>query len=121
MRKDEQLKLEKLFDQTLDMVGDEAFLSALSDLIFEITGNVNVRMRLSGPVKPDNLGEFQEEVGALINKYSLENASNTPDFVLAAYLSACMVNFNTYVGMRDAWYGNNIATHNDPNWRLEQG
>lgn len=42
----------------------------------------------------DDLKVFQEEVTTLINKLSLENASNTPDYVLAAYLRRCLENFN---------------------------
>lgn len=52
---------------------------------------------------PDNLAAFQDDLEVLINTHCMENGSDTPDFMLAAYLTACMVNFNTYVNMRQVW------------------
>ena len=50
------------------------------------------------PVEPPqdvrNWPEFQRELAALINKYSLERPSNLPDFVLAEYLVQCLVALN---------------------------
>lgn len=37
---------------------------------------------------------FNKELTELINKYSLEGGSNTPDFVLAQYLCECLGAFN---------------------------
>lgn len=34
--------------------------------------------------------KFREELEILINKYCLENGSNTPDFLLADYLMDCL-------------------------------
>ena len=48
---------------------------------------------------------FARELEALINKYSQENASNTPDFILATYLVACLAAWNTAVAKRENWYG----------------
>jgi hypothetical protein len=47
---------------------------------------------------------FEKELEGLINKYSLENASNTPDFILAEYLKDCLSAFNTAVKKRTDWY-----------------
>lgn len=47
------------------------------------------------------LSEFREELKALINTYSLENESDTPDFILAQYLVECLAAFNTAVRHRD--------------------
>ncbi len=33
---------------------------------------------------------FEQELAAVINKCSKENESNTPDFVLAKYMNACL-------------------------------
>jgi len=38
--------------------------------------------------------EFTKELMTLINKHSLENDSDTPDFILAEYLTNCLGNFN---------------------------
>jgi hypothetical protein len=43
---------------------------------------------------------FEQELTTLINKHSLENQSNTPDYILAQYLQSCL---NAYT--RDTWYG----------------
>lgn len=50
-------------------------------------------------------GHFVHELGALINKYSLENESDTPDFILASFLNDCLNAFNTATRRRDDWYG----------------
>lgn len=49
--------------------------------------------------------EFEKELSALINKHSAENASNTPDYILAMYLDACLLAFNTAVQQRETWHG----------------
>ena len=49
--------------------------------------------------------EFEKELEHLINKHSLENDSNTPDFILAHYLVECLHNWNDAVTARENWYG----------------
>lgn len=44
---------------------------------------------------------FESELAALLNKYSLEPLSCTPDFVLARYLGSCLNSYNEAVGARD--------------------
>lgn len=53
----------------------------------------------------DRIQEFEKELTHLINKYSLENESNTPDFILAKYLVMSLVCVNHAIGVRSAWYG----------------
>lgn len=48
---------------------------------------------------------FIEELERLINRHSLENGSNTPDFILAEYLHACLSNFDAVVQRREEWFG----------------
>jgi hypothetical protein len=48
---------------------------------------------------------FQDELTLLINKHSLENGSNTPDFILALYLQQCLGVFNHIMEKRETWYG----------------
>lgn len=50
------------------------------------------------------LDEFEKELEHLINKYSLENLSNTPDFILAAHLRNCLENFSRTARVREDWY-----------------
>ena len=51
---------------------------------------------------------FLKELTALINKYSLENKSNTPDFILANYLTHCLELFNSATLQREAWHGKGL-------------
>lgn len=48
---------------------------------------------------------FYEELQDLINKYSKENGSDTPDMTLAKYLVACLEAFDKAVNEREDWYG----------------
>lgn len=41
-----------------------------------------------------NWPEFQRELANLINKHSLERIANLPDYVLAEYLTQCLVAMN---------------------------
>lgn len=47
---------------------------------------------------------FKKELESLINKYSKENDSNTPDFILADYLGNCLKSFEITIKERDKWY-----------------
>lgn len=47
---------------------------------------------------------FEKELLWLINKYSKENKSDTPDFILAQYLNGCLANYEETVKARDKWY-----------------
>lgn len=51
-----------------------------------------------------NNSSFLEELEKLINRYSMENGSNTPDFILATYLLSCLAAFNVAVLERNKWY-----------------
>jgi hypothetical protein len=48
---------------------------------------------------------LQKELEGLINRHCAENESDTPDFILVDYLSACLYAFNRSVNMRETWYG----------------
>jgi len=54
---------------------------------------------------PDERGPFERELEALLNTHSAENLSDTPDFILARYMSACLAAFNGAVNRREKWYG----------------
>lgn len=57
------------------------------------------------PQKDDPNDNFFEELRQLINRYSKENGSNTPDYMLAEYLNGCLGIFNRTVMQRSKWYG----------------
>jgi hypothetical protein len=48
---------------------------------------------------------FEVELEQLINKHSVENQSNTPDHILAAYILECLQAFNRATALREEWYG----------------
>ena len=48
--------------------------------------------------------QFQNELTKLINRHSLENESNTPDYILSDYLVRCLKNFNETSTHRVDWH-----------------
>lgn len=57
---------------------------------------------LFGAYPPES---FPAKLQELINSHSIENGSNTPDFILAEYLRGCLDNFDMCVRRREEWYG----------------
>lgn len=51
-----------------------------------------------------NIEAFTKDLEHLINYHSLENLSNTPDFIIAEYLTTCLLNYNDAVTKRDKWF-----------------
>jgi hypothetical protein len=52
---------------------------------------------------------FIKEVATIINKHSMENRSNTPDYILAEYLLGCLTVYENTVVSRD---GRKDIVHN---------
>lgn len=48
---------------------------------------------------------FVKDLQSLINSYSIENLSNTPDFILAEYMWDCLVAWGKWTRRREEWYG----------------
>ena len=48
---------------------------------------------------------FRKELEILINRYSMENGSNTPDFLLAEYLVMQLHLWDQFVTRREEWFG----------------
>lgn len=55
------------------------------------------------------MSEFETELAALINRHSKENASETPDYILAEYLMGCLKAWNFAVASREDWYGRKVG------------
>lgn len=49
--------------------------------------------------------DLEKELAMTLNRHSVENASNTPDFILAQYLIGCLAAWNRAVQQRETWYG----------------
>jgi hypothetical protein len=48
---------------------------------------------------------FEKELTELLNKNSQESSgANTPDFILAKYLIACLAAYDEAVRQREIWY-----------------
>ena len=55
---------------------------------------------------------FLEELTALLNKHSMEaSGGNTPDYILAKYLLACLDAFDAAVRHREEWYEKDSNTN----------
>ena len=50
--------------------------------------------------------DFRSELVRLLNKFSKENGSNTPDFILRDYLCDCLKSFDKATKRRSEWYQN---------------
>jgi len=50
------------------------------------------------------MSEFKQSIEKALNKTLRKNASDTPDFILAQYLDACLVAFDAAINERDRWY-----------------
>lgn len=53
--------------------------------------------------------DFRTNLSALLNAHCMENGSDTPDFILAQYLTNCLAAFNTATEQRERWYGRKDA------------
>ena len=49
--------------------------------------------------------QFERDLEHLLNYHGLENESDTPDFILAKYLLACLAAFNAASQERSKWHG----------------
>jgi hypothetical protein len=65
-------------------------------------------------VQYNNTSNFQYELECLINKYSLENHSNTPDFILAQFLCDNLAAWNKNLSRRESWYGRQSNSTKNP-------
>lgn len=50
---------------------------------------------------------FINDLAGVINKHSMENESNTPDYVLAEYLYNCMISYKTAIMGRNDFFKEN--------------
>lgn len=64
------------------------------------------------PDAPQKTQTLVQELTSIINLRSLENGSNTPDFILADFLSRCLVAFDDATNARATWYGKKDTAFN---------
>jgi hypothetical protein len=51
-----------------------------------------------------NVGELKKQLGFVINKYGVDNALDTPSFILAEYLLSCLINYKWAKEANDSWH-----------------
>jgi hypothetical protein len=73
-------------------------------------GPVQVEEKTLEPLQSERppLTEFEQKLKSLINAYSMENLSGTPDFILAEFLSHCLNAFALATRAREHWYGRRV-------------
>jgi len=52
----------------------------------------------------DDKPGLHRELSAVLNRYSVENKSDTPDFILATFLLDCLKAFEAATNTRTLWY-----------------
>ncbi len=72
------------------------------------------RCRSCGGWLPDSNTQFAQRLESLLNRHSQENASNTPDFILAQFLLGCLAQWNRNVQQRETWYGRDARPTSAP-------
>ena len=111
-------KIELQPDECVARVRDPALRTGgltREEIISELsrTGHVHA----PAPEKPRMDGKesaLRSEIRSAINRHSRENASDSPDFILAHYLLKCLEAFNEATNARDKWHGFNQRTPLDP-------
>ena len=48
---------------------------------------------------------FLDELTNIINRHSMEGASNTPDYILAQYIKDCLRAYERAIKKREVWHG----------------
>lgn len=56
----------------------------------------------------DRLSDFSRDISHVINRYSMENASGTPDFILGDLLTSVLASFNDAIQKRSEWRGESV-------------
>ena len=50
-------------------------------------------------------GDLEHALASALNRFSAENGSNTPDWILAQFLLRCLAAWNEGLHQRATWYG----------------
>lgn len=88
-----------------DMRDVEMDVDAAEQIAIVIESVRQAHLHPEGPHGIPNRRNFDDELACLLNKYSKENGSNTPDFVLSEYIRSCLSAFNDATRAREQWYG----------------
>ena len=67
-----------------------------------------VSREVGGAVQDPVFEKLEKEFSLVINRNSIENWNNTPDFILAKYLIDCLKVFSDITRNREQWYGKEL-------------
>jgi len=57
--------------------------------------------------------ELKKDLSTLLNRHSQENASDTPDFILAQFMLSSLNAFEAAVRSREKWYGRETSAEGE--------
>lgn len=57
----------------------------------------------------EQIDQFKSDLATAVNCCSRENASNTPDFILAEFMERCLQAFEAASKRREDWYGHHLS------------
>jgi hypothetical protein len=110
-RRTDELHLVNSLIEEIQKDLDTMYNQGLSHYVFAIYTIGNGFIRYGKAFKPSFLGikavdsSFVQKLENLINSYSIENESNTPDYILAAYIRESLNAYNNAINARENWYG----------------
>ena len=71
-----------------------------------LTGEDAVKIEAGKDERTKRIEAVRNDLEGHINTHSLEEiGGDTPDFILADYLTECLINFGNTVKIRTKWYG----------------
>ena len=70
--------------------------------------------KFHSPREREHAYGFRLELQRLLNRCSMENGSDTPDFILAEYIMGCLNSFDMAVRKRSSWYRSDTGENNVP-------
>lgn len=85
----------------------DAEKGAMSELKVELAEKDDERFIV---IDDEQKTTFAKELANLLNKHSIENESDTPDWILAEYIKKILEAWNSSVLQRDKWYGHKTLT-----------
>lgn len=65
------------------------------------------------------VGTLAQQLARVLNRNSMENASNTPDFLLAEYMERCLAAAEILISRRDGWYGVRLQPGHGYEWLVD--
>jgi hypothetical protein len=101
----------------LSIISTESQLNKEPDAILMQCVDLANRMYKGASALPESVeldrSGFEKELESLINRYSMESGSNTPDYILVEYMANCLNSFHQATRLRDNWYGGKRSVIND--------